>query len=180
MLGSVTVAKSVPPLKAFVEAGGTVMAVGSSASIGQAMGLPVKDHLVEIGPDGKERHLPTEKFYIPGSVLTADFDNTIPLAYGMPQRGYIFFDDSPVFNRPEGSAVNASKVAWFSGKEELYAGWAVGQEYLDGGELATEAGIGQGKLVLLGLEATFRATPHGTYKLFFNGLYYGSATPTTL
>jgi hypothetical protein len=179
MLGSVTVAKSIPPLKAFVEAGGTVMAVGSAASIGQSMGLPVKDHLVEMH-EGKERKLPNDKFYIPGSVLHASFDNTVPLAYGMPTKGYIFFDDSPVFNRPENTAVAASKVAWFEGKESLYSGWAVGQQHLDGGELATEASIGAGKLVLLGLEATFRATPHGTYKLFFNGLYYGSSTPTTL
>ncbi|HEY0968847.1 MAG TPA: M14 metallopeptidase family protein [Opitutaceae bacterium] len=181
MLGSVTVARSVPPLKAFVEAGGTVVAVGSAASIGQSMGLPVVDHLVEKGPDGVERRLAAEKFYIPGSVLHASFDNTVPLAYGMPSKGYIFFDDSPVFNRPaDTSTVHASKVAWFEGKQALYSGWAVGQEYLDGGELATEASVGAGKLVLLGLEATFRATPHGTYKLFFNGLYYGSATPTTL
>jgi len=65
-------------------------------------------------------------------------------------------------------------------KEELYAGWAVGQEYLDGGELATEASVGKGKLVLIGLEATFRATPHGTFKLFFNGLYFGSGATTTI
>jgi hypothetical protein len=180
MLGSVTVARSVPPLKAFVEAGGTVLAVGSAASIGQSMGLPVTDHLVEKQADGTVRRLPADKFYIPGSVLNAYFDNTIPLAYGMPSKGFVFFDDSPVFNRPSGSSVSASKVAWFQGKESLYSGWAVGQQHLDGGELATEASIGAGKLVLLGLEATFRATPHGTYKLFFNGLYYGSATSVTL
>jgi hypothetical protein len=179
MLGSVTVAKSIPPLKTFVEEGGTLMAVGSSASIGQSMGLPVKDHLVTM-VDGKEKRLPGEKFYIPGSVLHASFDPKNPLAYGMPERGYIFFDDSPVFNRPDDSSIKASKVAWFEGKEELYSGWAVGQEYLDGGELATEASVGKGKLVMLGLEATFRGTTHGTYKLFFNGLYYGSSTPTTL
>ena len=180
MLGSVTVARSVPPLKAFVEAGGTVVAVGSAASIGQSMGLPVTDHLVEKGADGVERRLPADKFFIPGTVLYAAFDNTIPLAYGMPSKGYIFFDDSPVFKRTSGSSVSASKVAWFDSKEPLFSGWAVGQQFLEGGELATEASIGSGKLVLLGLEATFRATPHSTFKLFFNGLYYGSATPTTL
>jgi hypothetical protein len=46
--------------------------------------------------------------------------------------------------------------------------------------MATEASVGAGKLVLLGLEATFRGTPHGTYKLLFNSLYYGSATPASL
>jgi len=45
MLGAVTSAKSVPALKIFVEQGGTVLALGASASIGEAMGLPVKNHL---------------------------------------------------------------------------------------------------------------------------------------
>jgi len=52
----------------------------------------------------------------------------------------------------------------------------VGQQYLDGGKMAAEASLGQGKLVLISLEATFRGTPHATFKLLFNGLYYGSAT----
>src|SRR6185369_4416788 len=176
MLGSVTATKSVPPLKKFVEEGGTLLAIGSSASIGEAMGLPVKDHLVEAGPDGTPRHLPNEKLYIPGSVLRAKFNPKDPLAYGMNESGYVFFDDSPVFDREESPTVHASKVAWFEGKDLLYSGWAIGQERLDGGELATEAKVGAGRLVLLGLEATFRATPHGTFKLFFNGLYLGSAT----
>jgi hypothetical protein len=180
MLGSVTTAKSVPPLKTFVEEGGTLLALGSSATIGQAMGLPVTDHLVEKGADGKDHHLPSDKFYVPGSVLRVDFNNKDPLAYGMPAKGYVFFDDSPTFDRPAGMAVKAAKVAWFSSKTPLYSGWAVGQEYLDGGELATEAPIGKGRLVLIGFEATFRSTPHGTFKLFFNGLYFGSGSATTL
>jgi hypothetical protein len=176
MLGDVSTAKSVPPLKTFVEEGGTLLAMGAAATIGQAMGLPVQDHLVEMGPDGKEHHLPSTKFYIPGSILKANFNNQDPLAYGMPEKGYVFFDDSPTFRRPPNMAVKANKVAWFSGKDSLYSGWAVGQEYLDGGELATEASVGKGKLVLIGFEATFRGTPHATFKLFFNGLYYGSGT----
>ncbi len=180
MLGTVTSAKSVPALKTFVEEGGTVLALGASASIGEAMGLPIKNHLVEKDADGKDVPLPGEKFYIPGSVLTVNYNNKAPLAFGMPDKGYVFFDTSPVFNRPEGSTVKASKVAWFEGKQSLYSGWAVGQEYLDGGELATEAPVGKGHLVLIGFEATFRATPHGTFKLFFNGLYLGSATASKL
>jgi hypothetical protein len=177
MLGNVTSTKTVPPLKTFVEEGGTLLALGSSASIGQAMGLPLKDHLID-KTTGK--HLSPDKFYVPGSVLHANFNNKDPLAYGMPDKGFVFFDDSPTFDRDSTSTVKANKVAWFEGKTPLYAGWAVGQEYLDGGELATEASIGKGKLVLIGLEATFRGTPHGTFKLFFNGLYLGSATATTI
>jgi hypothetical protein len=177
MLGSISNAKTIPPLKTFVEEGGTVLALGSAAIIGEAMGLPVTDHLVEKGPDGKVRKLPPEKYYIPGSILRASFNNKDPLAYGMPDKGYVFFDSSPVFDRKEDSSVKATKVAWFDESHPLYSGWAVGQQYLQGGELATEAQIGKGHLVLIGFEATFRGTPHAMFKLFFNGLYLGAGTP---
>ena len=176
MLGKVSIDKTVPALKTFVEDGGTILALGSSATIGEAMGLPVTDHLVEKNAAGKTVPLSSTKYYIPGSMLKVSFNNTNPLAYGMPNTGYVFFDSSPVFDRKEDSSVKATKVAWFEEKYPLYSGWAVGQEYLQGGELATEAQIGKGHLVLIGFEATFRATPHAMFKLFFNGLYLGSTT----
>ena len=40
--------------------------------------------------------------------------------------------------------------------------------------------MGEGKVVLLGPEVNFRDQPHATYKLLFNGLYYGNATATPL
>ena len=180
MLGSMTANATIPPLKTFVAEGGTLLAIGSSAVIGEAMGLPVGDHLVEKNDKGETVELSSSKFYIPGSVLRAKFDNTQPLAYGMPSDGFVFFDSSPVFDRKETADIKANKVAWFEGKDLLVSGWAVGEEYLDGGELATDAKIGDGKLVLISFEATFRATPHGTFKLFFNGLYEGHAEETTL
>jgi hypothetical protein len=32
--------------------------------------------------------------------------------------------------------------------------------------------------VLFGPEVLWRAQPHGTFKMFFNGIYYPSATPS--
>ena len=71
-------------------------------------------------------------------------------------------------------------MGWFSGTESLDSGWAWGQQYLDGGAALAEATVGEGKVVLLGPEVDFRAQPHGTFKLLFNGLYYGCAKPATL
>ncbi len=175
MLGNITANKTVPAIKLFVQRGGTVIAIGSSATIGQAMGLPVSDHLVGPDRDGKPKHLPTSKFYIPGSVLEASFNNQDPLAYGMPSHGYVFFDSNPVFDIDPSARISATRVASFDSDAPLYSGWAIGQNYLKGGEIATEASVGAGKLVLISFEATFRATPHGTFKLLFNGLYFGSA-----
>ena len=175
MLGAVTNAKTIPAVRKFVEDGGTIIGLGSSATIGEAMGLPVEDYLTVNGAP-----LSSDKFYVPGSVLAVKFNNKNPIAYGMPDDGYIFFDNSPVLRLKMDATPKLSRAAWFDSKAPLFSGWAIGQEYLQGGDLATEAGVGAGKIVLIGFEATFRGTPHGTFKLFFNSLYYGSATPASL
>jgi hypothetical protein len=149
--------------------------------VAELFGVPVKNYLTEKGPDGKDRPLPREKFYIPGSLLKASVDNTNPLAYGMPAQVDVFFDSSPVFRlEPDSELKHTAVVAWFSGTEVLDSGWAWGQQYLDGGTAVAEASVGQGKVVLLGPEVNFRDQPHGTYKLLFNGLYYGSAKAAAL
>jgi hypothetical protein len=180
-VGRITEDKTVPQLKRFVESGGSVVTIGSSTSVAELFGIPVKNYLTEKGPDGKERALPREKFYIPGSLLRTDIDNTNPLAYGMPAHVDVFFDSSPVFRlEPDSKLKHTSAVAWFSGPEVLDSGWAWGQQYLDGGTAVAEASVGEGKVVLLGPEVNFRDQPHGTYKLLFNGLYYGSAKAAAL
>ncbi len=180
MIGTVTADKSIPPLKVFVAGGGTLITMGSSAPIAEDMGFPVEDHLATTGEDGELRPYTSEEFYIPGSVLRVKFDNTNPVAYGMPSDGYLFFDSSPVFKIKSDDTIKPHSFVWFDGKEPLFSGWAVGQDLLDQGVMAMEASVGNGKIIAMGVEATFRGTPHQTYKLLFNGIYYGSATPVTL
>jgi hypothetical protein len=43
-----------------------------------------------------------------------------------------------------------------------------------------EAAVGKGKVFLYGPEIAFRGQPHGTFKLLFNGIYYGPAVTVTL
>jgi hypothetical protein len=180
-LGRITDDKTMPAIKKFVESGGSVVTIGSSTSIAEVFGLPVRNHLVEKGPDGRDRALPGEKFYIPGSLLKAHIDNTNPLAYGMGDTVTLFYDNSPVFRmEPTAAMKKTNTVGWFAGSDVLESGWAWGQQYLDGGAAVAEATVGEGKVVLLGPEVNFRDQPHGTYKLLFNGLYYGSAKPAAL
>lgn len=181
MLGRITLEKTIPQLKQFVQSGGSVIAVGTSTALAAILGLPVKDHLMEMDREGKERHLAGEKFYIPGSLLKARINNQDPLAYGMPDEVDLFYDNSPLFRlSPDATNAKTNPVAWFSGKEPLVSGWAWGQQYLDGGTAIAEASIGEGKVFLLGPDPVFRGQPHATFKLLFNGLYYGSAKATTL
>ena len=181
MVGSTTVAKTVPQLRAFIENGGTVIAIGSSTSIAAHLGLPVADALVEQLPDGSTRPLGSEKYFVPGSLLLAAVDTANPLAYGMTDPVDVFFQSSPVFKLlPEAPLKGVRPVAWFPTAAPLHSGWAWGQGYLKGGVIAAEAALGKGRVFLFGPEITFRAQPHATFKLLFNGIYYGGATAVNL
>jgi hypothetical protein len=175
-LGSVTVARTVPQLKAFVEAGGTLLAIGSSTSIGYRLGLPIRDALTE-PVNGAEVRLSSAKFYVPGSILEVRIDNTHPLAYGLDDRAHVFFDESEAFRLlPDAAAKGVKAVAWIDTPAPLRSGWAWGQKYLDQAVEIIEAPIGRGTVVLFGPEIAWRAQPHGTFKLLFNAIYYASAS----
>jgi hypothetical protein len=180
-LGKITVEKTLPQIRKFLDAGGSVIDVGSSTAMAELLGIPVSDYLTQIGTDGKPHPLPREKYYIPGSLLKLHVDPTDPLAYGMTSTVNAFFDNSPVFKlQPDAQLKHTSAVAWFSGSMPLVSGWAWGQQYLDGGTAVVEAEVGRGKVLLLGPEVTFRGQPHATFKLLFNGVYYGSAQSVSL
>ncbi len=175
-LGRVTVAKTVPELKKFAENGGTIVTIGSSTNLAYHFGLPIKNALVEI-VNGGERPLPREKYYVPGSILDARVDNTTPLAYGMEERAFVMFDESPAFRlEPEASLKGVKPVVWYDSPTPLRSGWAWGQQYLNQAVAIADAPVGKGRLVLFGPEVLWRAQPHGTFKLFFNAIYDGVAS----
>jgi hypothetical protein len=152
-------ATPVPQLKKFLEAGGVILAIGGSTRLAYQLDLPITDALA---------NLSRRDFYVPGSVLRARIDPSKPLAYGMPEYADVFFDNSAAF-RVNGTA--GSLVAWYDSAEPLRSGWAWGQKALENAAAVVETNVGKGKLVLYGPEVLFRSQPHGTYKLFFNGLF---------
>jgi hypothetical protein len=165
--GGLTTATTVPQLKKFMEAGGTVLAIGGSTSLGVHAGLPIADAVAG---------LPNTRFYVPGSILQARVDRDNPIAYGLPERVDFFFDRSPSFRLDAG----AKKVAWFDSDKPLRSGWAYGQAHLKDTAAVVEVPVGKGKLVLYGPEVLFRAQPHGTFKFLFNGIFAGHAQPVDL
>ena len=160
-------------IRRFVEQGGTVIAIGGSAPpIAAALGMPVTNYLVENGEP-----LPRTKFYVPGSVLRAAVDTTDPLAAGLGAQVDVVFDGSPVFALgPDAAAKGVKRVAWYDSKTPLRSGWAWGQERLEDGAAVVAGPVGRGRAVLFGPEILDRGQPHGTFKFFFNAIYYGTAT----
>ncbi len=178
-LGNVTAEKTLVEVRKYAEAGGSIIAIGSSTNIAYHYGLPVANALLERRQDGSESPLPREKFYIPGSLIRARVDRASPLAYGIADPVDVFFENSPVFRlRPEAALKGVRPVAWFDGGKKLRSGWAIGEGYLDHGIAVLAADIGKGKVFLMGPEVTFRAQPHGTFKFLFNAIFYGQAVRT--
>jgi hypothetical protein len=171
-LGRITADTSIPQLKRFIEAGGSVVTIGHSTSLAYHLGVPVRNGLMEMN-GGVERSLPGEKFYIPGSILRVSVDSTQSAGWGMGSSADVYFDGSPVFKiLPEAVVSGQVKpIAWFSSASPLRSGWAWGQAYLEDGVAAFVASVGKGKLYAFGPEITFRAQTHGTFKLLFNELY---------
>jgi len=180
-LGQITAARTVPRLREFLQEGGTILAVGTSTNLAYHLGLPVSDALAEQTASGGTRRLPREKFYIPGSLLQSRLDSSSAIAAGMPERVDFFFDQSPAFRLgAEAASKGVRRIGWYEGKTPLRSGWAWGQERLEDAASVVEAEVGRGKLYLFGPEITFRAQPHGTFKLLFNGIHLGGAERASL
>jgi len=174
-LGSVTIDKTVPRLLEFLDRGGTVITIGSSASLARHAGLPVAEYVA----DSSGRRAARQQFYVPGSLLEIAVDSTQPVAWGMHGRADTFFDNSPVFRLTDESP-GIERVAWFESGSPLRSGWAWGQERLKGGLAAFAATVGRGRLYVFGPEILNRGQPHGTFKLFFNAVQLARAEPVTL
>lgn len=179
-VGHITADRSIPQLAAFVNAGGTVVTVGSSTTMAALLGVPVSQHLTRVAADGSREPLPEDEFYIPGSLLRATVNPTNPLAFGMPDQVDLVYDNNPVFDlEPQASLQGVTPVAWFPDAKPLVSGWAWGQQHLEGATAMVDAPLGAGHVALLGPLVTFRGQPHATFKLLFNGLLYGSAESVT-
>ena len=179
--GNITLDKTAPQLRQFVENGGVVLTVGNSTGFGKYLGLPLADVLLEKQPDGTEKKISSDKFYVPGSVLRVKVDNTIPIAYGVSADLDVLYSNDPVFRLlPDAKQKGVNPVAWFPNAEPLRSGWALGQNYLNGGNAAIEASVGKGKVFLFGPDITFRGQSHGSFKFLFNGIYQAGATSVKL
>ncbi len=171
-LGKITAEKSIPALNKFLQEGGTIITIGSSANLAYHLNVPVRNALVEM-VSGKEKSLPGEKFYIPGSVMQITLDNEYKANWGMNKNADVYFSASPVFKLLPDAIARKEVVplAWYASDKTLRSGWAFGQSYLQDGIAAFEAKVGNGKLFVYGPEITFRGQTHSTYKMLFNQLY---------
>jgi hypothetical protein len=166
-LGSVSVDDTVPRLREFLDAGGDIITIGHSTALGRHLGLDMKNWLV----DHDNVPLSRDDYFVPGSIVQIDVDPTQPVAWGLPDRLDVHFNNSPVYEMGDG----LQPLGWFTGREPLRSGWAWGQHYLNGGVTMAQAKVGEGQLYLFGPEIIRRGQPHGTFKLLFNSIAHAGA-----
>jgi hypothetical protein len=169
--GRLTSEKTIPQLKEFLEAGGSIVTIGTSVNLAYQLKIPVRTALAD-SVNGRAVPFAGDKYYVPGAVLRVSVDNTQPGAWGMPAQADVLYDNSPVFKFNADAALQGVKpLIWFSTETPLRSGWAWGQKYLKDGVAGFSAPVGKGMLYSFGPEITFRGQSHGTFKLLFNQLY---------
>jgi hypothetical protein len=157
-------AEGASALRAFVEAGGTLVALDTASGYAiEALELRVKDTLA--GVDAKT-------FYGPGSILRATADTTQPLAHGLPEALPLWFEGSPAFEVEKGNV-----LARYGDSDPLLSGWLLGGERLKGRAALAEVPLGKGRVVLFGFRPQYRAQSRVTYVALLNALYLSAARP---
>jgi hypothetical protein len=156
--------EGVRALRAFVEAGGTLVALDSATGFAiEQLSLPVKDVLGGVEP---------ATFFCPGSILAAKADATQPLAQGLPETTPVWFEGSPAFEAETGSV-----VLRYGDEDPLLSGWLLGGDRLKGKAALVEVPLGRGRVVLFGFRPQYRAQSRVTYAALLNALYLSAAAP---
>jgi hypothetical protein len=154
----------VKALKEFVEKGGTLVALGEASQFAiEKLELSVRN--VTAGKSSKE-------FWCPGSTLRVKFDNSHPLAYGMPAEGLVvYLGGNPAFEiLPGPHNERCETVVRYADRDLLQSGWLIGEETLAKKPALIAAQYGKGRAILIGFRTQHRAQTHGAFKLLFNAL----------
>jgi hypothetical protein len=158
-------------LKRYVENGGWVFAWDGAADFAiSTFGLPLRN---------TTRNIPSEDFFIPGSLVNLDTTPSSPLAAGMPARAVAFFVQSQAFSVIPGAAEGKQRVerdievfATYAAKDFLASGWELGgRRYAAGRPAGVRVPVGKGQVVVLAFRPHFRGQPHNTFKLLFNPIF---------
>jgi hypothetical protein len=176
--GGVT-ANGVRAIRSFVEEGGTLVLLNHATLFAiERLGVPVQDVLKDVKPPDRRQaasEAKTVEFACPGSILRMQFDVRHPVAFGMPAEAPGMFIQSPAFRlSPTFGEKRAQAIATYAPDDVLMSGYLKGEKYLKNAVAAAEVPMGKGRIVLLGFGVEQRGQPHGTFKLLFNSLYYGT------
>ena len=155
-------ADGVRALRAFVESGGTLVALNEATRWAvRAFHLPLRDEGDAID---------SQTFYAPGSIFRLDLDTTQALAAGMPARTAAWFENSPLLTVTDPAAVRVVGRFAADPSDLLLSGWVLGPEHAAGRPALVDVAVGRGHVVLFAFRPQYRGQSIATFPLLFNTL----------
>jgi Zinc carboxypeptidase len=152
--------EGVAALKAFVDDGGTLIAIDGATDVPiQQFGIPVRNAIEGVR---------NTEFYCPGSLLRLSIDTSHPLMAGIQDGQAAFFVNGRAFDVDAGAGDRVRVAARYATDRLLMSGWINGEAKIAGKAAVVEASLGRGKVVLVGFGPYFRGQPHGTFRILFN------------
>ncbi len=153
-------------LRAFVEAGGTLIALGASCEYTmEELRLPVRNLL------GKDK----AGVDVPGAMLRGLLSREHPVTWGLPREVAMFQDMAMAFGtEPPGNDMERTVLVTYPGdhRDVLRSGWMAGADRLAGRAAVVAVTVGQGKVALFGFRPQNRAQTNGTFLFLFNAIYW--------
>ncbi len=189
-------------LRQWVKAGGTLVALGTAVETARdLLNLPIEPVLPPGGqaaasPPGStgtvdvQRRLragfrnpsdtveATSLFYCPGALLHQEHDAAHPIGFGMAERWPVFFRFDQAYRLTPSVDIEAEVVSRYPDEADMSAsGWLLGDELLRNQANVISIDVEQGTVVTMGSQIAFRTQARATFKLLFNAIFQGPATP---
>lgn len=150
----------VQALRAFVEEGGTLVALGRSVAwAAEKLDLPVTDRL---------RDQPRDVFFAPGAQVSLRVDTATVIGRGMRAETAAWIEGGAAFDLSARGA--ARSVATYGRRPRVLSGWVHGASALAGASAVVEVPLGAGRVVLYGIDPQQRGLSMATFPLLFNAL----------
>lgn len=190
-------------LKSFVEAGGTLIAMGRASLMpidkGWGVGVTIptavraavaaNELTVEDEPYmdfPSERLLAwaekasakagtaAETWVCPGAIIRMKVDPTTLVGYGYDTEEAVWCESSTPYFAPVAGATPTVVASYPTDGKLLLSGYVSGESALQGKLAVVDAQIGKGHVVLLAPNTLYRAQATGTYMLFWNAILSGA------
>jgi hypothetical protein len=150
-------------IKEFVRQGGRLLALGNAGElIIEKFNLSLRNVV---------QNLDSKEFFCPGSTLKVKFNNQDPLAYGLPEEGYILLWFNPVLTiTPTADSDKYRTIVRYQERDILQSGWLIGEKYIAKKSAMVAVKYGEGEIIIISFRPQHRCQTHGTFKLLFNAL----------
>lgn len=174
--------QALPALREFVNNGGTLMALGREVDkVIRHFELPIKvgTHVATTDPGSEDgfRRTTRDEYYVPGSLMAIEVDTSHELARGASKDLAAMLYRSAQILEVQGAPEGIDVVARYRDYDTLLSGWAIGTQYLHGKAGVVSARVGKGRVLMYGIDATYRGQPLGTIKMFFQGILTATEQP---